>query len=94
MKTLEYTSALGLLCMVAEMLNLRKFVWPLCVVGLLAIFGLNLNSWGVNTSFYHNMVVVDNFSVAFSGLLILLALLIVMLSGNFYKNEENDNKKY
>ncbi len=94
MKTLEYTSALGLLCMVAEMLNLRKFVWPLCVLGLMAIFGLNITSWGVNAPFYHNMVVVDNFSVAFSGLLILLALFIVILSGNFYKNEETKISDY
>ena len=94
MKTLEYTSALGLLCMVAEMLNLRKFVWPLCVLGLMAIFGLNIASWGINAPFYHNMVVVDNFSVAFSGLLILLALFIVILSGNFYKNEESKISDY
>jgi NADH-quinone oxidoreductase subunit N len=63
MKTLEYTSALGLLCMVAEMFNLRKLVWPLCIVGLIAIFGLNITSWGVNAGFYNNMVVIDKFSV-------------------------------
>jgi len=85
---LEWTSGLGLLCMLFEVANLRKLVWPLCIVGLMAIFGLNLASWGVNASFYHNMVVINNFSVAFSGLLILLALFIVILSGNFYKNEE------
>jgi len=94
MKTLEYTSALGLLCMVAEMLNLRKFVWPLCVVGLLAIFGSNLMGWNLNTSYYHNMVVIDNFSVAFSGLLILLALFILILSSGFYKNEESKISDY
>ncbi len=94
MKTLEYTSALGLLCMVAEMFNLRKLVWPLCIVGLIAIFGLNITSWGVNAGFYNNMVVIDNFSVAFSGLLILLALFIVILSGSFYKNEETKISDY
>jgi NADH-quinone oxidoreductase subunit N len=94
MKTLEYTSALGLLCMVAEMFNLRKLVWPLCIVGLIAIFGLNITSWGVNAGFYNNMVVIDNFSVAFSGLLILLALFIVILAGNFYKNEETKISDY
>ena len=73
MKTLEYTSILGILCMVAEMLNLRKLVWPLCVVGLFAIFGLNLTGWNMNAPFYNNMFVIDNFSVAFSVLLILLA---------------------
>ena len=94
MKTLEYTSALGLLCMVAEMLNLRKLVWPLCIVGLATIFGLNMCSWNINAPFYNNMVVIDNFSVAFSGLLILLGLFVVILSGNFYKNEETRISDY
>lgn len=101
METLEYTSALGLLCMIAEMLHLsfpalklRKLIWPMTVVGLLAILGLNLTGWGLNTGYYHNMVVIDNFSVAFSGLLILLALFIVILSANFYKNEESKISDY
>lgn len=95
MRTLEYTSALGLLCMVAEMFNLRKLVWPLCIVGLAAIFGLNILSWG-NTAppVFNNMVVIDNFSVAFSGLLILLAFFVVILSGSFYKNEETKISDY
>lgn len=94
MKTLVYTSVLGLLCMLAEMLNLRRFILPLVITGLVAIFGLNIFYWGTNQSFYHNMVVIDNFSVAFSGLLILLSILIVILSGNFYKNEESKISDY
>jgi NADH-quinone oxidoreductase subunit N len=66
MKTLIYTAALGLLCMFIEMLNLRKFVWPAAVVGLFAILGLNMATWGTNQGFYHNMLMTDNFSVAFS----------------------------
>lgn len=94
MKTLVYTSALGLLCMLAEMFNLRKFILPLAVAGLLAIFGLNAMSWGVNQGYYHNMMVIDNYSVVFSGLLIMLAVFIVILSGNFYKNEQSKISDY
>ncbi|MDB5283331.1 MAG: hypothetical protein JWO06_2406, partial [Bacteroidota bacterium] len=94
MKTLVYTSTLGLVCMLAEMFNLRRFVIPLCVIGLAAIFGVNLMSWNLNQSFYDGMITIDNFSVAFSGLLILLATLIVILSANFYKNEETKISDY
>lgn len=87
MKTLIYTAALGFLCMAIEMLNLRKLVWPAAVVGLAVVFGLNITDWGTNQGFYHNMIVVDNYSVAFSGLILLIGALIVALSGNFYKNE-------
>jgi NADH-quinone oxidoreductase subunit N len=94
MKTLVYTSTLGLVCMLAEMFNLRKFILPIAGLGLVAIFGLNVTSWGVNQGFYHNMVMIDNYSVAFSALLILLTLFIVILSGNFYKNEESKISDY
>jgi NADH-quinone oxidoreductase subunit N len=73
--------------MLGEMFNLRRFIVPVAVAGLVAIFALNLNGWGVNEGFYHNMVVVDNFSVAFSGLLVFLTMLIVLLSSDFYKHE-------
>lgn len=94
MKTLIYTSVLGVLCMLAEMFNLRKLIVPLVVVGLAAILGVNVLGWGVNQGFYHNMVVIDNFSVGFSGLLILLTLLLVMLSADFYKAEETKISDY
>lgn len=87
MRTLIYTSALGVLCMLAEMFNLRRFIVPAAVAGLVVVFVLNTQGWGVNQGFYHNMVVVDNFSVAFSGLLIFLTTLILLLGNDFYKHE-------
>ena len=101
MKTIVYTSTLGLVIMVLEtllatfnLLKWRKIILPVTVVGLIAIFCLNLLGWNVNQGFYHNMVLIDNYSVAFSGLLIVLAIFILILSGNFYKNEETKISDY
>jgi NADH-quinone oxidoreductase subunit N len=94
MRTLVYTSILGMLCMVAEMINLRRFILPLVIIGLVIIFGMNAFYVGVNQGFYNNMVMIDNFSVVFSGLLIVLTIFIVLLSGNFYKNEETKISDY
>ncbi len=94
MKTLIYTSALGILCMLSEMFNLRRFIVPVAVAGLVAIFALNINGWGVNEGFYHNMVMVDNFSVAFSALLVFLTTLIVLLSNDFYRHEQTKISDY
>lgn len=94
MKTLLYTSALGFVCMVMEMLNLRKYLVSVAVLGLSVIFGLNILDWGVVEGHYSNMVITDNYSVAFSGLLVVLTLFIVILSGNFYKNEESKLSDY
>lgn len=94
MKTLLYTSALAFICMITEMLNLRKFILPVAIVGLCVVLGLNFWEWGNAQSYYYNMVVTDDFSVAFSGLFVFLGILILLLSGNFYKNEESKLSDY
>src|ERR1017187_8878652 len=88
-------SILGLLCMVAEMVNLRRFVLPISVIGLLVILGIDIAGWSnPQQLFYSNMLFINNFSVAFSALLILLTALILILSGNFYKNEASKISDY
>jgi len=98
--TLLYTSALGLFCMIAEVFNLRKIMIPAILAALTAIFYVNMNNWnhtgdvviyGINMS---HMITVDHFSVAFSGLSILLAAFIFILSHDYYKNEQHHLSDY
>lgn len=100
MTTLLYTTCLGLFCMLAEVLNLRKILIPAVVLGLAAIFVVNMQQWG-NTApltlgpvSIHHMVRLDNFSVAFSGLAIAVSLLIFVLSADYYKHEQNHLSDY
>ncbi|MDP3930256.1 MAG: NADH-quinone oxidoreductase subunit N [Bacteroidota bacterium] len=94
MNTLIYTSILGFLCMVLEIFNVRKLIVPLLVLGLALIFGLNLNDWNSNQSFFNNMVRIDNFSVAFSGLAIFVTLLIFILATDYYAEDHNHISDY
>jgi NADH-quinone oxidoreductase subunit N len=114
MNTLIYTSALAIVCMLAEMLNLRRFIWPIAIAGLLLILGINIgifsammggqtslnlgglviSNWGTERADYYNMISTTKFSVAFSGLITLLGLFIIILSGNFYKGEETKISDY
>lgn len=97
MKTLIYTSGLGIVCMLAEMLNLRKAVVPLAVVGLLAILGItvfDINVINIDASTFNNMVLIDDFGTAFSSLLLFLGALLITLSTSFYANEESKIADY
>ncbi len=94
MNTLIYTSVLGFFCMLAEILNLRKLIIPVLVLGLAVIFGLNMNDWNLNQSYFNNMLKVDNFSVAFSGLAIFVTLLVFILSSDYYENQQNHISDY
>lgn len=100
MNTLIYTTALGLFCMMAEVLNLRKIIIPVILLGLAAIFYVNLTDWnhsgdvtvyGINMS---HMVKIDHFSVAFGGLTIFLGALIFILSHDYYKTQQNHLSDY
>ncbi|MBX2903429.1 MAG: NADH-quinone oxidoreductase subunit N [Chitinophagales bacterium] len=91
MNALIYTSALGIFCLLAEIFNLRKMVIPIAIAGLLVILGLTFNDWNgdhtARETAVYNMLKADGFSMAFSGLLIGLTVLLLLLSSEFYKNE-------
>ena len=94
MKALTYTSFLGIACLVLEIFNLRKVAVPFVLLSLVAIFGLNLTEWNTNQIYYHDMLRGDNFAIAFTGLLIIIAFLLVCLSGNFFQSEETKLADY
>lgn len=94
MNTLIYTSCLGLFCLLAEILNLRKLLVPLVVLGITAIFGVNYMEWNQGGSFYNDMLRIDHFSVAFGALVLLVGMLILVLTADYYKNETHHISDY
>lgn len=88
MNTLIATVGLGILCLVFEIFNARKAIVPITIIGLLAILGLNISEFDYPSSYYNSMIVVNNFSVAFSGLFIILTIFLVALGKDVYKNHE------
>ena len=100
MHTLIYTSCLGLFCLLAEIVNLRKILVPVILAGLAVIFYINILDWqetvpvmvgGLDMS---HMMRIDHFSIAFSGLSIITAMMIFAMSGYVYKDEQNHLSDY
>ncbi len=89
MNTLLAISGLGVFCLIAEIFNLRKLIVPVAIIGLLAILGLTISEYSLPSSHYNNMIVVNNFSVTFSSLFIVLAVFLVALSGDYYKEQQS-----
>ena len=87
MTTLIAITGLGVLCLVFEIFNFRKGIIPFTIVGLLVTLGLTVSEFGTTASYYNNMVVVDNFSITFSSLFIVLTIFLVALSHNFYETQ-------
>jgi NADH-quinone oxidoreductase subunit N len=88
MNTLIAIAGLGVFCLIAEIFNLRKLLVPVAIIGLLGILGLTVSEFNTSASFYNNMIAVDNFSVAFSGLFIILTVFLIALSHDVYKEHQ------
>ncbi|GAB3198425.1 NADH-quinone oxidoreductase subunit N [Pontibacter aydingkolensis] len=54
------------------------------------MFGVNLLSWNDTQSYFNNMLTIDNYAVAFTGIMVLTTLLLVPFSQR-YVNEKDSN---
>src|SRR6476620_2177632 len=87
MNTLIAITGLGVLCLLFEILNLRKAIVPFTILGLLVILGLDISEYHQPHTYYNRMIIVNHFSVAFSGLFIVLTIFLVALSHDFYEKQ-------
>lgn len=87
MITLIAVSGLGFICLLLEILNLRKILVPVTILGLFAVLGLTVFELYTGISFMnesHNMITNTVYSQGFSILFIILAILIIAMSPQFY----------
>jgi len=89
MNTLIAITGLGIFCLLFEILNLRKAIVPITILGLIGVLALNYCEFGTEQSYYNNMIAVNKFSTAFSSLFIVLTIFLVALSHNFYQNHQS-----
>jgi NADH-quinone oxidoreductase subunit N len=89
MNTLIAIIGLGVLCLLFEIIDLRKAIIPATIIGLLAVLGLNISEFNSPQSYYNNMIIVSKFSTAFSGLFIILTIFLLALSHKFYEHQQS-----
>lgn len=94
MNTLIAIIGLGVLSLLFEIMNFRKAIIPVTIIGLMGILGLTLSELNSPATYYNNMIVVNKFSVAFSSLFIVLTIFLVALSDNFYEKRQTKISDY
>lgn len=88
MKALIILSVLGVVSLFAEIFNFKKRLFPIVILGMIIIFIANVMDW--NTSLMHfNMMHFDNYAVAFTGVIIAIATLWLLMARNYFKEETN-----
>jgi NADH-quinone oxidoreductase subunit N len=88
MKAIIVLTILAILNMFFGVKKKKKILLPLIFVGLLFAMCLNIFEWGTSVHYFNEMFIADNFSIAFSTVLILIGILIFMFAGIYYKGVE------
>jgi NADH-quinone oxidoreductase subunit N len=90
MNALFVLCGIGIASLLAEVFNLRKGLSIILVAGLVATGVLLSMDWGLGLRYYNDMVVLDNFSIAFSVLILAVGLLWFAIARPFF--DEPDYK--
>lgn len=92
MNSIILLSSLGILTLFTGVFNWRKMILPIVVIGLIGILGLNIFEWNNAPEWYtqfNHMLLFDNYSVAFTGTLIVISLFIFFLCDQHYAKEDS-----
>ena len=82
-------SGLGIFSLLAEIFNMRRILFPVVILGLIASAVLLVFDWNQGTAHYSNMLTFDNYAVAFSITLSLVAMLWFLMSRDYFENTTN-----
>jgi NADH-quinone oxidoreductase subunit N len=88
-------SGFGIISLFAGFLKSKRILLPMALLFLVVVFGINLFDWNQNQSYFSNMLTIDNFAVAFTGIMVLSTLLILPFTQHYItRNDENIGELY
>ena len=93
MNALFVICGLGFVSLLAEIFSLKKGLATVIILGLIAAVVLIVRDWNTGISYYSDMVVFDNFSVAFSSLIIIISLVWFWMSGDYFRGQSHQTDR-
>lgn len=94
MNTLIILSALGLLGLLSEIFNFKKLLLPLVYLGLIGASVAAVIDWNTNRHYFNEMMVMDNFAIAFSVLLALITLCWFLISPRYFSDPSTESDHF
>jgi len=95
MTSIILLSIFGILNLFLGFLRSNRVLLPGAMLLLLAVFGANLADWNQGTQVFHNsMLVVDNYTVAFTGIVLLTTILLLPFSRSYITANEPNLAEY
>jgi NADH-quinone oxidoreductase subunit N len=85
MNTIIALSVVAILTLFLGAFNYKKLLLPTVIFGLLIAGGLIILDWGNSDRFFGNMLITDNFTYAFSLVMIFSTILVFLFSNQYYR---------
>lgn len=86
MNAVYILSGLGIVSLLAEIFSFRRILFPIVLLGLLVASALLLMDWNTALSHYSNMLTFDNYAIAFSAAISVIAFLWFLMSRDYFEN--------
>ena len=93
MKSLLLLSGLGISAMLAELFNLKKLLFPIVCLGLLATIGVSFYDWNTDIHLFNNMLRLDNYALLFTASMSFITLLWFIGANDYIELEKALYKK-
>ncbi len=94
MNTLLVIAGIGIFGLFSEIFRLKKALLPVVFLGLAAAMVTTVLDWNTNISYFNNMMLVDNFSLAFSMILIVTTFFWFIVSPGFFNDDSNKSDHF
>jgi NADH-quinone oxidoreductase subunit N len=90
LNTLIILSALGLAGLFSEIFGFKKLLMPLIYIGLSASLVAAVADWNTNRSYFNDMMVMDNYAIAFTTLIIFISLIWFLIAPGYFKDKSTE----
>src|SRR5258706_14630860 len=87
MNTLYVICGLGVASLVAELVNLKKWLIPFLVLGIAAAAVMAVRDWNTGAPHFDGMVTMDNVDIAFSTLICAIAFFWFWMANSYFHKE-------
>lgn len=72
----------------------KRILMPLALLFLAIVFGANLLSWNDSQTYFSNMLTIDNYAVAFTGIMVFTTLLLLPFSQHYVDEQDGNLAEY
>ncbi len=89
MSAFIFTVILGIIVLYLGFAKNKAMLSPISAGGLVVSLVLSLKDWGHESKYFHDMILIDNFSIAFNVSMIIITILIFLFALDYYETMDN-----